>query len=140
MTYGISEVAEKVDLSPYILRFYEKEGLLPFLERDSNGRRMFTERDLEWIVLIGCLKATGMPLKEIKLFIDWYVEGDETLTLRQNMFYERKRAVEEKMAMLQKTMDMVTYKCWFYDVAVEAGTADAPKAIATEDLPDEIRA
>ncbi len=59
MTYGISEVAEKVDLSPYTLRFYEKEGLLPFLERDSNGRRMFTERDLEWIVLIGCLKRPG---------------------------------------------------------------------------------
>ena len=66
MGFTIKQVAEKLDLTAYTLRYYEKEGLLPFVERDSNGNRIFNDHDIEWIMLICCLRATGMSVGEIK--------------------------------------------------------------------------
>lgn len=78
-TYSISEATEKTGISPYTLRYYDKEGLLPFVKRSSGKKRIFTEKDLLWISLIKCLKNTNMSIHDIKKFIDWYLEGDSTL-------------------------------------------------------------
>jgi len=139
MIYTISEAAETLGLTAPTLRYYDKEGLLPFVDRSAKGIRMFKKDDFEWLRLIGCLKATGMPIKDIKKFIDWFTEGDSTLMQRREMFHERRRAVEEQIEDLKKTLEMVEYKCWFYDTAVAAGSTDAPKNIKSEDLPEEIR-
>lgn len=139
MLYSIGEAAEMVGVNPSTLRYYDKEGLLPMVERSSGGIRMFTEKDFVWLRLIGCLKATGMPIKDIKQFIDWYMEGDSTLKQRRDMFYRQKEAVEQQMAELQKTLDTVTYKCWFYDTAVKAGTASVLAHMKPEDMPEKIQ-
>lgn len=139
MPYTISEAAVKMQLTPYTLRYYDREGLLPFVERSTGGIRMFKEKDFEWIRLIECMKAAGMPIKEIKTFIDWYMEGDSTLQLRRSMFHERKKIVEEHIESLNKTLETLNYKCWFYDTAVAAGTTSVPKNMKPEDMPDEIR-
>ncbi|WP_312886493.1 MerR family transcriptional regulator [Paenibacillus foliorum] len=139
MLYTISEAAVKMQLTSYTLRYYDREGLIPFVERSAGGVRMFKEKDFGWIRLIGCMKATGMPIKEIKQFVDWYMEGDSTLQLRRDMFYERKKLVEEQIESLQKTLNTIKYKCWFYDTAVAAGTTSVPKNMKPEDMPDEIR-
>lgn len=139
MLYTIGEAAGKMNLTTYTLRYYDREGLLPFVERSSSGVRMFQEKDFEWIKLIECMKNAGMPIKEIKQFIDWYIEGDSTISLRRNMFYERKKIVEEQIETLKRTLDTLKYKCWFYDTALAAGTTAAPKSINLEDMPDEIR-
>ena len=99
---------------------------------------MFKENDFGWLRLIECLKASGLSIKEIKQYIDWYMEGDSTLEQRRNLFYNRKRAVEEQMAKLQKTLNAVSYKCWFYDTAVQAGSEEVPKKLRPEELPPEI--
>ena len=57
-------------MTPTSLRYYDKEGLLPFVERSSGGIRMFKDEDMEWLRLLGCLKKAGMPLREIKAFMD----------------------------------------------------------------------
>ena len=140
MVYTIRDAASRIGVAPSTLRYYDKEGLLPFVDRSRSGIRMFKESDLEWLQLIKCLKATGMSIREIKKFIDMYAEGDTTLEPRRDMFYQRKQAVEEQMAALQKTLDFVTYKCWFYDTAVAAGSADVPKSMKPEELPKNILA
>ena len=69
MTYSISEIADKMGLSVHTLRFYDKEGLLPFVERSSGGIRMFQESDIEWLQVIGCMKKAGMSIKDIRQYI-----------------------------------------------------------------------
>ena len=138
MYYTIGEAAQRMHLSAPTLRYYDKEGLLPFVDRSAGGARMFKESDFEWLRLIECLKSTGMPIRDIKQFIDWYMEGDTTLPQRRDMFYERKRAVEAQIEMLQATLDMIDYKCWYYDTAVAAGSSRALQTLKPEELPEEV--
>ncbi|WP_430789716.1 MerR family transcriptional regulator [Virgibacillus flavescens] len=125
--YSISEIAKELDLTVYTLRYYDKEGLLPFVERTSSGTRVFKESDIEALKIIECLKATGMPIKEIKNFIDWCSEGDSSLQQRYDLFLERKDTVEAQMAELKKTMQLIEYKCLYYKTALDAGTEDIHK-------------
>jgi DNA-binding transcriptional MerR regulator len=126
-TYSISEVAKELNLTIYTLRYYDKEGLMPFVERAQNGNRLFKESDISALKLIECLKSTGMPIKEIKTFIDWCSEGDSTLQQRYDMFLERKASVEAQMAELKKTMEVIEHKCLYYQTALEAGTEEIHK-------------
>ena len=138
MYYTIGEAAQRMHLSARTLRYYDKEGLLPFVDRSAGGARMFKESDFEWLRLIECLKSTGMPIRDIKQFIDWYMEGDTTLPQRRDMFYERRRAVEAQIETLQATLDMIDYKCWYYDTAVAAGSSRALQTLKPEELPEEV--
>jgi DNA-binding transcriptional MerR regulator len=122
MKYTISEAAKKTNLTTHTIRYYDKEGLLPFVERTESGIRYFTENDMEGLAVINCLKATGMPIKEIKIFMDWCVQGDSTLKERYNMFLERKSAVQNQIEELEKALDKINYKCWYYKTAMEAKT------------------
>ncbi|WP_129727382.1 MULTISPECIES: MerR family transcriptional regulator [Bacillaceae] len=126
-TYSISEVAKELNLTPYTLRYYDKEGLMPFVERTSSGTRLFKESDIGALKVIECLKATGMPIKEIKKFIDWCSDGDSTLQQRYDMFMERKATVEAQMEELKKTMEVIEHKCLYYQTALAAGTEDIHK-------------
>ncbi|OWR26548.1 MerR family transcriptional regulator [Saccharibacillus sp. O23] len=121
-TYTIGEAAKVLNLTPYTLRYYDKEGLLPFVERTDGGTRVFKESDLEALRIIECLKMTGMPIKEIKTFIEWCSEGDATLRQRFDMFQERKAAVEAQMRELTETMRVIEHKCSYYQTALDAGT------------------
>ncbi|MCM3716463.1 MerR family transcriptional regulator [Halalkalibacter oceani] len=123
-TYSISEVAKELNLTVYTLRYYDKEGLIPFVERTAGGKRLFKESDINALKVIECLKSTGMPIKEIKNFISWCMEGDSTLQKRYEMFLERKAAVEAKMKELQQTMEVIEHKCSYYKTALDAGTED----------------
>lgn len=109
-------------LSNYTLRYYDKEGLLPFVKRNINGRRQFNNHDLSMIQLICCLKETGMSIKEIRAFIEWSMAGDSTLELRLQMFQEHKKDVEIKMSSIQRNLDKINHKIHYYHAAVEAGT------------------
>ena len=126
-TYSIGEVAKELDLTVYTLRYYDKEGLMPFVDRTPSGIRVFKESDIEALKIIECLKSTGMPIKEIKAFIDWCSEGDSTLKQRYEMFMERKASVEAQMEKLKKTMELIDHKCWYYKTAIDAGTEDIHK-------------
>lgn len=123
-TYSISEVANELNLTVYTLRYYDKEGLMPYVERTPSGIRVFKESDIDALKIIECLKATGMPIKEIKQFIDWCSAGDSTLQQRSNMFLERKAIVEAQMEELKKTMEVIEHKCLYYRTALDAGTED----------------
>ena len=139
MLYTIGDAAKKLGVASSALRYYDKEGLLPHMERSSGGTRMFTDDDLEWFHFIEKLKRSGMPIKEIKHYVDLYLEGDSTIEERRELVYARRDAVERELAELQDTFDFITYKCWYYDEAVKAGSTDVPHNMPLEDMPPKIR-
>lgn len=127
MYYSIGEVAEKLKLPTSTIRYYDKEGLLPFIKRNESGIRMFAESDISMLEIIECLKSTGMSIKDIKQFSDWCTKGDLTLQERYDMFLERRKNVEEQIAILQKSLEKIDHKCWYYKTALDAGTENIHK-------------
>ena len=121
MTYTIGEISKELDLPQSTIRYYDKEGLLPQLSRQS-GIRQFSEEDLTLLKLIECLKMTGMPIKDIKQFCHGLTMGDDSLEERRQMFEERREVAKEQMRKLQETMDMIDRKCKYYEKACKAGT------------------
>lgn len=117
MGYSIAEVAEKTHLTAHTLRYYEKEGLLPFVDRSDSGNRDFKDTDLEWLELICCLKNTGMSIKNIKEFIGLCLKGDNTLDVRREIFITHREEVINQMAELQKNLDKINCKINYYDCA-----------------------
>ena len=113
--YSIKEVADILGLPASTIRYYDKQGLLPFVERSDSGYRRFSENDIELLKLIECLKKTNMPIKDIRQFTAWLQQGDASIEQRQQMFLERRRAVEEQIEQLQETLKVIDDKCWYYD-------------------------
>lgn len=122
MGYTIKEAAQIMGIPTTTLRYYDRQGLLPFVERKQSGYRVFSDNDIMLLRVIDCLKRSGMELKDIRQFTEWLREGDASLEKRYQMFLERKEAVEQQMAEMQKTLDMINHKCWYYKTAIEAGT------------------
>ncbi|MNJ40571.1 HTH-type transcriptional regulator AdhR [compost metagenome] len=110
MIYSIKQVSEKTNLPSHTLRYYEKEGLLPFVKRSEGGIRRFTDDHLEWLGLICCLKETGMPIKQIKEFVDLSVQGGGSLKQRCEILIEHKKNVEDEIRTMQKHLQKVTMK------------------------------
>ena len=122
MVYTVGEMAKLMGVPASTLRYYDKEGLLPFIERQESGCRVFSEKNMEALRIIDCLKKTGMSIKEIRQFSQWLEQGDASLRQRYEMFLERRRVVEEQMAKLQEVLNTINYKCWYYETAIAAGT------------------
>lgn len=114
-------------------------GILPFVERTSGGIRMFKEQDYEWMKIIECMKRAGMPIKDIRDYIELALEGDATIHERLQLFQNQKRLVQEQMKSLQHTLDVLDYKCWYYETAESAGTTDVLKNISEDKVPDKYR-
>lgn len=136
MFYTVGEMAKKFNVAPSTLRYYDKEGLLPFVERSSGGIRMFKDSDFEWLSIIECLKKTGMPIKEIKHFIDWCIEGDSTINQRLALINRQREAMLQQLKQVQDTLDMLDYKRWYYETAKAAGTCDVHKTMPKTDIPE----
>lgn len=119
MGYSITEVAEKIQLSTYTLRYYDKVGLLPFVERNKLGNRDFKEKDLEWLKLIRCLKNSDMPIKKIKEVIKLCLEGDDTLNTRKEILINHRKEVVNKITELNKSLEKIDNKINYYERACE---------------------
>lgn len=122
MNYSIKETSQLMNLPATTLRYYDKEGLLPFIERKESGYRVFSEEDISMLRIIECLKKTGMSIKDIKQFSAWVLQGDQTLQQRYELFLARRQIVEKQLAELQETLKLIDYKCWYYETALAAGT------------------
>lgn len=139
MLYTVGEVAKILNIAPSALRYYDKEGLLPFVERSSGGIRVFKEEDFNWLFIIECLKKSGLSVKDIKSYIDMTLKGDETINERLELFQNQKQKVLNQMKELENTLSTLEYKCWFYETAKKLGSVEAVKNIAPEKIPEKIR-
>jgi len=124
MAYSIGQVAEKTGLSSYTLRYYDKEGLMPFVHRGTGGRREFTENDMDFLGLISCLKETGMSLKEVREFVNMSMEGDVTLEQRLAMFKKQKAEVIKQIAQSQRYLEKLDHKVKYFEAACANGSED----------------
>lgn len=136
--YTIGQISEMFHIPVSTLRYYDKEGLFPNMQRKS-GIRKFSEQELNALRVIECLKKSGLEIKEIKQFMQWCSEGAATYELRYNLFVEQKKVVEEEMQKLEKTLDMIRYKCWYYEQAMADGNENHIKSMLPDHLPEDIQ-
>jgi DNA-binding transcriptional MerR regulator len=115
MNYTIKQAAERFHLTVHTLRYYEKEGLLPFICRDKSGNRVFTDSDFEWLALICCLKNTGMPVKQIGTYVQRCMAGDGSLEQRRQMLVEHRQAVIEQIDELNRNLEAINHKIEYYN-------------------------
>lgn len=135
MYYTVCEVAKRLKLSPHTIRFYSKEGLLDFVERDQNGNRIFKEADFERLFIIASLKRAGMSIKQIREFTVLCDKGDSTIAQRLNIILEQKESVEAQITELQDALDVLKYKAWLYETALKAGTTAVHDNMPLEEIP-----
>lgn len=140
MLYTVGEMAKILGIPPSTLRYYDKEGLLPFVERSSGGIRMFTEKDHEWLKVIDCLKQSGLSIKDIRSFIDMAIQGDEeSLRKRLALFQARRDAVQKQIKDMQETLELLEFKCWYYEQAVQDGTEERVRSLSLDEIPGKYR-
>jgi DNA-binding transcriptional MerR regulator len=139
VTYSISQVAKKFNLTIHTIRYYEKEGVLPFIKRTKSGIREFDQKSLDALNMIECLKKTGMSLKDIKVFQDWCAEGDSSIEKRKEMFEERKEDILGQISELQHVLKLIKFKCWYYGKASELGSEKAVMELEKDKIPEEIK-
>lgn len=139
MYYTVCEVAKRLNLSPHTIRFYGKEGLLDFVDRDQNGNRIFKESDFERLFIIASLKRAGMTIRQIREFTVLCDEGDATIAQRLKIITDQRQMVEEEITALQDALDVLKYKAWLYEVALEAGTTAVHDNLPPEKMPPSIR-
>ena len=122
MSYTIKQVSEMTGLPIPTLRYYDKEGLLPGLQRRESGYRVFTDDDLETIQIIECFKQSGLQIKEMKHFMELAARGDETLQECHDIYLGQVKRLEEKIAMLDEALAVSKTKLKLYEEALAAGT------------------
>jgi DNA-binding transcriptional MerR regulator len=111
---SISEAAAKFNITESTLRFYEKKGLLPLIERDEAGRRIFSEAQVSLLETAICLKNTHMSISGIKQYIDWVVEGDNTIELRLEMMRKHKQTVLDEISLMTESLKRIDLKITRY--------------------------
>ena len=136
--YTIGQVSQMFDLPISTLRYYDNEGLFPFLKREG-GVRQFSDREIEALRVIECLKKSGLEIKDIKIFMDWCAQGPSTYSNRYKLIQEQKARTEKEIEQLKKTLAMLNFKCWYYERAIKDGNEDKVKAMIQNGLPEEIR-
>ncbi|AQY50217.1 MerR family transcriptional regulator [Listeria weihenstephanensis FSL R9-0317] len=114
MTYSIKEVSELFGLSIYTIRFYDKQGLLPFVAKNESGHREFTVSDLSFIQTICCLKNTGMQIKDIRKYIDFCMEGTSTIDSRKTLLSEHREQIMEQIVTLNENLKEIDAKLDVY--------------------------
>ena len=136
--YSIGQVSERFGLPVSTLRYYDQEGLFPNLQRTA-GIRRFEETELEALRVIECLKKSGMEIRDIKQFMEWCAQGSATYPQRRAMFLRQREAVEAEIAHMNRVLDMLKYKCWYYEQAILDGDEERLKQLSPEQMPPEIR-
>lgn len=122
--YTIKEVAEKMDISEHTLRFWAKSGFFPFVKRNRNNIRQFSDNDLEWVKIVKCLRSVGTENKAIKRYIDLCIVGDSTIEERYKIILATKEKALMQMDELKKQLAILEYKENFYKNLIKNNLKD----------------
>ena len=118
----ITEVSKKYDLSPDTLRYYERIGLIPPVNRNKSGVRDYTEDDCKWVELSKCLRSAGIPIEALIEYCTLTKEGNKTISARKELLIEQRKELLEKINEMQSTLDRLNYKISRYEEAEVTGT------------------
>ncbi|WP_302367695.1 MerR family transcriptional regulator [Brachyspira aalborgi] len=111
----IAEASKKVNLSADTLRYYERIGLIPEVNRTESGIRNYTEEDLGWIEFSKCMRNAGMSIEALIEYIKLYKKGDVTLEARKQLLISQKDVIKERLEEIQNTFDRINYKIKNYE-------------------------
>ena len=136
--YTIGQVSQMFGLPISTLRYYDKQGLFPNMERVS-GIRKFNDSEMEALRVIECLKKSGLEIKDIKQFMDWCVEGASTYPQRKALFEKQSERLEAELIHMNKVLDMLKFKCWYYEQAMRDGCEDQVQSMIPDGLPEDVR-
>lgn len=130
MNYTTNEAAQKLGIAKDTLFYYEREGLLPKIERDEMNRRIYSESDIEWIFLIRCLRDTDMPIRKIKQYISLLKHGGHnSISERKNLLVEHEDFIKRKIRAYQDLLMLIGKKIEFYDEALNNKNSESPKCM-----------
>ncbi|PFQ29443.1 MerR family transcriptional regulator [Bacillus cereus] len=123
MYYTIGQVAKMQHLTISQIRYYDKQGLFPFLQRNEKGDRVFDEKALKYLEMILCLKNTGMPIQKIKQFIDWSMEGESTILQRLELMKQQETNVLQLIQDTEKNLKKIQQKIAKYENEITSANA-----------------
>lgn len=123
--YTIKEVAKKMEISEHTLRFWAKSGFFPFIKRDKNNIRIFSENDLEWVKIVKCLRSVGIDNKSIKSYIDLCIIGDSTIKERYNIIKASRAKAQKQLDELTNQINLLKYKEEFYENLIKNNLKDS---------------
>ena len=122
--YTIKEVADMMEISEHTLRFWAKSGFFPFVKRNHNNIRIFSDDDLGWVKIVKCLRSVGTENKAIKKYIDLCIVGDSTISERYEIIKSTKEKAVKQMKDLQKQLDLLDYKEEYYQNLIKHNLTD----------------
>jgi len=114
----IAEVSEQYGISSDTLRYYERIGLIPPVNRNESGIRDYSEIDVKRVEFIKCMRSAGLPIEVLIEYVGLYLQGDQTIDARKEILKEQREKLVAKMAELHKTLDLLDYKIEMYENAV----------------------
>lgn len=113
-TYTIQQAAEEMDVSTHTLRYYEKIGLLQFIQRTENGRRVYTETDLAWVYWLKLLRSSGMSINTMKRYVEITRAGNHTMDERCEILEKHRNHLRAKIEQFQGYLEKIEQKVEFY--------------------------
>jgi len=122
--YTVKEVAEKMDVSEHTLRFWAKNGFFPFVTRNQNNIRQFSEDDLGWVRIVKCLRSIGTETKLVKRYINLCIAGDSTIPERYEIIKTTKAKALKQMEDLKNQLELLNYKEEHYKNLIENNLED----------------
>jgi DNA-binding transcriptional MerR regulator len=114
----IAEVSERYGISTDTLRYYERIGLLPTVNRNESGIRDYNEIDLKRVEFIKCMRSAGLPIEVLIEYVGRFQPGDATLAARKEILQEQRALLAVRMSEMQKTLDLLDYKISVYENTV----------------------
>ena len=120
--YSMKEACSLTNMTYENLKFYCNEGLVPNVKRDSRNYRVFDEHDIKWIQSLNCLKSCGISLAEMKTYLALSLAGEGTIPERKVILAEKKEALLQSIAELQKSVAFIDWKQGFYDDVLSGKT------------------
>ena len=112
--YTVKDVAKIMNVSTHTVRYYDNEGLIPFVSRTQSNIRMFSEYDLSWIRTVHCLRATNLSINDIKKYIDLCLKGNKTIPQRAKIIFNQEKNLKEHLKQLQEQMKVLQIKKKYY--------------------------
>jgi DNA-binding transcriptional MerR regulator len=117
----IKKASEKYGISQHTLRYYEKIGMIPRVNRNESGIRDYMSDDLEWIELVLCMRNAGLPVKVMVEYLKLHQMGDSTIKERMQLLLDQQKILLEQKKNIDETLDRLNYKISRYEIAVKTG-------------------
>ena len=120
----IAEISKKYQISADTLRYYEKEGLIPYISRTEGGVRNYTQDDCARIGFVKCMRSAGLSIEVLKQYFELFARGKRTLKSRRDLLATEREKLRERMTELQDTLKRLDYKISIYDKALQSKTKE----------------